>query len=109
MSTETFRWEPEFKSFPLVTVHYNEDGTGNANLYLQTEDGNCQEIHGMPVEALQVLARTIPQNPPKIRCPYDCGGYGRSQGGTSYYACDKCGEEFDRDELDEFGQLKDEG
>jgi hypothetical protein len=42
---------------------------------------------------------------PTITCPFGCGGQSESQGGTSYYICPNCAEEFDRDELDENGQL----
>lgn len=104
--SKTFRWEQEGQSYPLVTIVHNEDGTGNTNIYF--EDGKAaQEIHGIPVEALRAFLRTVPENPPTIRCPYECGGKGVSQGGSSYYTCDTCEEHFDRDELDESGQFKD--
>jgi hypothetical protein len=48
------------------------------------------------------------ENPPTLPCPYDCGGDAESQGGTSYYTCPRCDAEFDRDELDEHGQIRSE-
>jgi hypothetical protein len=45
------------------------------------------------------------ENEPTITCPFGCGGDAESQGGTSYYICPGCAEEFDRDELDKNGRL----
>jgi hypothetical protein len=50
-------------------------------------------------------------NPPTITCPFGCGADAQSQGGTSYYTCSNCDEDFDRDELDELdehGQIRSE-
>lgn len=60
--SKTFCWEEEGKSYPLVTVLHNEDGTGTASVYF--EDGRtCQEIHHMPVEALRAFVGTLPEPP----------------------------------------------
>jgi hypothetical protein len=48
------------------------------------------------------------ENPPTLPCPFDCGDDAQSEGGTSYYICARCGAEFDRDELDEHGQIRSE-
>lgn len=48
------------------------------------------------------------EDPPTLPCPYSCGSNAESQGGTSYYICPTCEVEFDRDELDEHGQLKED-